>query len=107
VIGEAGGAPEILFLGSGQSVAFGKWSITPEKADVQASLSRHVNTDGTPGNAYELSASGAITLTMPVTGSRRPEVTKAGSPAEKLQGSINGDVFTVQIPSGKYLINNL
>ena len=98
VVGESNGVPEVLFLGGGQHITMGKWRITSTNANVLASLNRK-------GDVYELMASGAITLSIPVVGNRKPEVSKAGSPGEKLQGVLSDGVFTVQAPKGNYVIN--
>ncbi len=96
VISDANGTLEGLFLGNGRFLAKGKWSIASKNADVQASLNRN-------GDVLDLAASGDITLTIPVTGNRQPELTKPGS-GEKLQGSLADGVHTVQVPAGKYRI---
>ena len=98
VVSESNSVLETLFLGEGRHISIGKWSITTEKPDIQASLSRSRIT-------YELTTSGNITLTIPMTGNRQPEITKSGSPAEKLQGKLSDGVFTVRLPAGKYTIN--
>ena len=99
VIGEINGSgqPEMLFLGDGQTVAAGKWSITSTADNVQASLNRS-------GDTYELTASGDIILTLPADENRQPELTNIENPDEKLQGSLKDGIFAVQIPKGKYRI---
>jgi hypothetical protein len=95
VISEADGVPVFLFLGEGQFLALGKWSIVSKDAGVQVSLTRS-------GNDCELFTSGDITITVPVSGDRQPELSKFGNANEKLQGTLSDGIFKVEIPSGKY-----
>ena len=99
VVGEKNGTLEILFLGNGQLITMGKWSIASKNGNVQTSLSRN-------GDIYELITDGDITLSIPIIDNRRPEVSRAGNPSEKLQGVIADGVFSVQAQKGKFSIKN-
>ena len=97
VIREADGAPESLFLGNGRLLACGTWSIASQDGDVQVSLNRS-------GDAFDLVASGGITLTLPVSGNQRPEVSNMEQSDDTLSGLLSDGVFTIQIPTGKYRV---
>jgi hypothetical protein len=96
VASDINGTPEGLFLGNGRFLAKGKWSVASENGDVQASLNRN-------GDGFDLMASGDITLTIPVAGTRPPELSEPAS-GKKLQGALADGVYTVQVPAGKYRI---
>jgi len=97
MVGEVNGALEVLFLGDGQLIATGKWSIASKNANVQASLCHNED-------SFDLTSSGDITLTIPVVGTRQPELSKIGSFGEKLQGTLADGIFMIRVPSGKYRI---
>ena len=91
------GSPEVLFLGEGQLLSMGKWSIASNEKAIQASFCRS-------GNAYTLTASANMTLTIPVVENRQPEVSKSENPEQKLQGKITNGVYIVNVPPGSYII---
>jgi hypothetical protein len=95
VISEADGVPVYLFLGDGQLLATGKWSIVPKETGAQVLLTRN-------GNNGELVTSGEITLTVPVSGNRQPELSNVNNAGAKLQGTLSDGTFKVQVPAGKY-----
>jgi hypothetical protein len=98
VIGEINGALECFFLGNGRFLAWDKWSIMSKDADVQASLN-HSSDD-----SFELATSAEITLAIPVSGDRQPELSEIEQSDAKLQGSLENGIYTVQVPTGKYLM---
>ena len=99
VASETNGDLEVLFLGEGQYISMGKWGITSNDTSTQATLNRN-------GDVYHLTSSGIITLTMPVTGNRTPEISKSDKPDEKVQGKAEDGVYTVQLSGGGFLIKN-
>jgi hypothetical protein len=98
VIGEKDDHPVYLFLGEGELLAKGKWSLRAKERGTQASL--HCTDE-----AVEVVATGEVSLQLPVPANRQPVVTNLTRPDEKIQGTVQaGDVFSVQLPAGKYQV---
>jgi hypothetical protein len=98
VVGEAAEGLEYLFMGEGQMLEKGKWRIQAKAPGAQASLSKK-------GDTFELVTSAEIQLKIPVSANRQPVVSNVADPGKRIRGTAQpGNVYTVSLPAGQYLI---
>ncbi|MDR1723847.1 MAG: heparinase II/III-family protein [Tannerella sp.] len=97
VVGETrGGAPDFLFLGDGQSLSKGKWSIESKSDNIQASVT-------ISKNGVEVYTSDAVTFRMPA--SKSPIIRDLANRDAKISGEMLPDkVFSVNLPEGRYIV---
>ncbi|KAA6324596.1 hypothetical protein EZS27_026093 [termite gut metagenome] len=98
VVGETGGRLNTLFLGEGETIERGDWSIRTKALGTQVSLNR-------TGEIFELVTSGAIQLKMPLSAGKQPVVSTLAHPDEKIQGTVQADrFFFIELPQGAYQV---
>ncbi|GHV49832.1 hypothetical protein FACS1894181_09620 [Bacteroidia bacterium] len=99
IVSEAEGQVEHLFLGEGELLEKGKWSIRA-KDGAQVSLSR------TDSGMYELITSGTVQVGIPSQAGSQPAVSSLSSPGGKVEGHVveAGQAYLVDLQEGKYQV---